>query len=37
MVSLPGGTRPIIDRPAARAAVHALTGHTHVTEQEDGR
>jgi chemotaxis signal transduction protein len=28
MVSLPGGTRPIVDMPAARAAVHRLTGHT---------
>jgi chemotaxis signal transduction protein len=29
MVALPGGTRPIIDVPAARAAVHSLTGHDH--------
>jgi chemotaxis signal transduction protein len=28
MVSLPGGIRPIVDVPAARAAVHRLTGHT---------
>ncbi len=27
MVPLPGGTRPIVDVPAARAAVHRLTGH----------
>jgi purine-binding chemotaxis protein CheW len=27
MVPLPGGTRAIVDLPAARAAVHALTGH----------
>ena len=27
MVPLPGGTRPIVDVPAARAAVHELTGH----------
>jgi chemotaxis signal transduction protein len=27
MVPLAGGTRPIVDLPAARAAVHALTGH----------
>ena len=27
MVPLPGGTRPIVDLPAARAAVHTLTGH----------
>lgn len=28
MVPLAGGTRPIVDLPAARAAVHTLTGHT---------
>lgn len=28
MVPLPGGTRPIVDIPAARAAVHRLAGHT---------
>jgi chemotaxis signal transduction protein len=28
MVTLPGGTRPIVDVPAARAAVHQLTGHS---------
>jgi chemotaxis signal transduction protein len=27
MVPLPGGTRPIVDLAAARAAVHRLTGH----------
>jgi chemotaxis signal transduction protein len=27
MVPLPGGTRPIVDVPATRAAVHDLTGH----------
>jgi chemotaxis signal transduction protein len=27
MVPLPGGIRPIVDLPAARAAVHTLTGH----------
>ncbi|MEV6633090.1 chemotaxis protein CheW [Actinoplanes sp. NPDC051470] len=27
MVPLAGGTRPIVDLPAARAAVHQLTGH----------
>jgi chemotaxis signal transduction protein len=27
MVPLPGGTRPIIDMPATRAAVHRLIGH----------
>ena len=27
MVPLAGGTRPIVDLPAARAAVHTLTGH----------
>jgi chemotaxis signal transduction protein len=34
MVPLPGGTRPIVDLPAARAIVHQLTGHTpHNTEE----
>jgi chemotaxis signal transduction protein len=28
MVPLPGGIRPIVDIPAARTAVHLLTGHT---------
>jgi purine-binding chemotaxis protein CheW len=36
MVTLPGGTRPIVDVLAARAAVHALTGHAHVTDEEAG-
>jgi purine-binding chemotaxis protein CheW len=29
MVPLPGGTRPIVDVPSVRTAVHALTGHVH--------
>jgi chemotaxis signal transduction protein len=34
MVCLPGGTRPIVDLPSARAVVHQLTGHTtHNTEE----
>jgi chemotaxis signal transduction protein len=34
MVPLPGGTRPIVDLPSARAVVHQLTGHTtHNTEE----
>jgi chemotaxis signal transduction protein len=34
MVSLPGGIRPIVDLPSARAVVHLLTGHTtHNTEE----
>ncbi|BCJ56539.1 hypothetical protein Asp14428_80140 [Actinoplanes sp. NBRC 14428] len=34
MVPLAGGTRPIVDLPAARAAVHRLTGHNpHVQEE----
>jgi len=33
MVSLPGGTRAIVDVPAARAAVYQLTGHTHLDEE----
>ena len=38
LVTLPGGgTRPIIDVPAARTAVHALTGHSDVTPQEAAR
>ena len=40
MVPLPGGTRPIVDLPAARAAVHALTGHADkrgATEMMAGR
>ncbi|XVV09142.1 chemotaxis protein CheW [Actinoplanes sp. CA-131856] len=35
MVGLPGGARPIIDIPATRATVHALTGH--LTDQEAAR
>lgn len=34
MVSLPGGTRPIVDVGAARAAVHQLTGHSHPDEEQ---
>ncbi|MFI5493680.1 chemotaxis protein CheW [Actinoplanes sp. NPDC051859] len=34
MVPLAGGTRPVIDLPAARASVHRLTGHHQPTEQE---
>ncbi len=34
MVPLPGGTRPIIDLPAARAVVHRLSGHPIGTEEE---
>jgi chemotaxis signal transduction protein len=33
MVALPGGTRPIVDLPATRAAVHRLAGH-HDTDEE---
>jgi len=33
MVRLDGATRPIIDVPAARIAVHALAGHTPGTEE----
>ena len=29
MVQLPDGTRPIVDVPSVRTAVHALTGHVH--------
>jgi purine-binding chemotaxis protein CheW len=35
MVALPGGTRPIVDVPAARAAVHTLTGHDHLGYNSD--
>jgi purine-binding chemotaxis protein CheW len=35
MVGLPGGARPIVDVPAARAAVHALAGHAQVTDEEN--
>ncbi|OJF14009.1 chemotaxis protein CheW [Couchioplanes caeruleus] len=34
MVPLAGGTRPIVDLPAARAAVHRLAGHTEHAEKE---
>ena len=37
MVTLPDGVRPIVDVPAARAAVHALTGHAEVTDEEVAR
>jgi chemotaxis signal transduction protein len=35
MVSLPDGVRPIVDVPAARAAVHALAGHAQVTHDKE--
>lgn len=34
MVTLAGGTRPIVDVPAARALVHTLTGHGPGTSEE---
>jgi purine-binding chemotaxis protein CheW len=34
MVALPGGTRPIVDLPSARAVVHHLTGHTTDNSEE---
>jgi purine-binding chemotaxis protein CheW len=34
MVSLPGGIRPIVDLPSARAVVHQLTGHTTYNTEE---
>jgi chemotaxis signal transduction protein len=37
MVTLAGGARPIIDVPAARAAVHALTGHAQKHDEEARR
>jgi chemotaxis signal transduction protein len=37
MVTLAGGTRPIVDVPAARALVHTLTGHDHATSEETAR
>ncbi len=37
MVALAGGTRPLVDVPAARAAVHALTGHDNAAEEETAR
>jgi chemotaxis signal transduction protein len=41
MVALPDGTRPIVDLPAVRAGVHALTGaagpeHPHGNGDDDG-
>jgi chemotaxis signal transduction protein len=35
MVTLGDGTRPIVDVPAARAVVHALTGHQSATSSEE--
>ncbi|GAA0503734.1 hypothetical protein Ade02nite_35510 [Paractinoplanes deccanensis] len=37
MVELPGGVRPIIDVPATRATVHALTGHDRSNDEEAAR
>jgi chemotaxis signal transduction protein len=37
MVELPDGVRPIVDVPAARAAVHTLAGHTQLTDEEAAR
>jgi len=34
MVQLADGIRPIVDLPAARAAVHSLTGHTDSGERQ---
>lgn len=34
MAALPGGIRPIVDLPAARAVVHQLTGHTTYNTEE---
>jgi purine-binding chemotaxis protein CheW len=34
MAAVGGGTRPIVDLSAARAAVHALTGHSHSQERQ---
>jgi purine-binding chemotaxis protein CheW len=33
MVPLPGDTRPIVDVPSVRTAIHALTGHAHAHEE----
>jgi chemotaxis signal transduction protein len=33
MVDLDGASRPIVDVPAARAAVHALAGHAQTTQE----
>jgi purine-binding chemotaxis protein CheW len=35
MVPLPGGTRPIVDLPAARAVVHRLAGHAEPDEPDE--
>jgi purine-binding chemotaxis protein CheW len=37
MVTLGGGTRPIVDVPAARVLVHTLTGHDPATSEETAR
>ncbi|MEV6849780.1 chemotaxis protein CheW [Actinoplanes sp. NPDC051411] len=37
MVTLRGGTQPIVDVPAARALVHSLTGHDPATSEEIAR
>ena len=37
MVTLPGGSRPIIDVPAARATVHALARHAQASDKETAR
>ena len=37
MVALPGGSRPIIDVPAARITVHTLAGHAQTSERETAR
>jgi chemotaxis signal transduction protein len=37
IAALSGGTRPIVDVPAARGLVHALTGHDHGTSEETAR
>jgi hypothetical protein len=34
MAPLPGGIRPIVDLPSARAVVHQLTGHTTYNTEE---
>lgn len=37
MVALSGGSRPIIDVPATRAAVYTLTGHDHSSAEVPAR
>jgi chemotaxis signal transduction protein len=37
MVTLAGGTRPIVDVPAARSLVHSLTGHESASSEETAR